>query len=118
MTTAPEELKLKVTEFDGTRSTSNRWLHSITAYLDINDRKYDSDKKKVIFATSFMTKGAAAKWSEDFLEHSQTIRTPLPSWQPTELEPCLDMELGWILKESSRKHSLPPTLKEMPWRHS
>jgi hypothetical protein len=73
MTSHSEELKLKVTEFDGSRKNSNRWLRSITSYLDINDTKYNSDKKKVIFALSFMTQGAASTWSEDYLKHAQSI---------------------------------------------
>jgi len=64
----PVELKLKVKEFDGDRTKSNRWLQNITAYLGVNDTMYTDDEKKVVTALSYMTQGAAATWSEDFMD--------------------------------------------------
>jgi len=70
----PVELKLKVEEFDGDRTKSNRWLRNITAYLGVNDTMYTNDEKKVVTALSYMTQGAAATWSEDkFMDHAQTL---------------------------------------------
>ena len=69
----PVELKLKVEEFDGDRTKSNRWLHNITAYLAVNNNMYDDNEKKVITALSYMTGGAAATWSEDYMDHAQTL---------------------------------------------
>jgi len=69
----PVELKLKVEEFDGSHTKSNRWLRNITAYLTINRTMYDNDEKKVATALSYMTEGAAAIWFEDFMDHAQTL---------------------------------------------
>jgi len=69
----PIELKLKVEEFDGDRTKSNRWLRNITAYLAVNDTIYTNDEKKVVTALSYMTQGAAATWSEDYMDHAQTL---------------------------------------------
>jgi len=69
----PVELKLKVEEFDGNRTKSNRWLRNITAYLGVNCTMYDDDEKKVATALSYMTEGAASTWSEDYMDHAQTL---------------------------------------------
>ena len=69
----PAELKLKVEEFDGDRTKSNRWLRNITAYLAVNDTMYTNHEKKIVTALSYMTQGAAATWSEDFMDHAQTL---------------------------------------------
>jgi len=72
-TACPVELKLKVEEFNGDRTKSNRWLRNITAYLGINSTIYNDNEKKVATALSYMTEGAAATWSEDFMDHAQTL---------------------------------------------
>jgi len=69
----PVELKLKVEEFDGDHTKSNRWLRNITAYLAVNDTMYSDNKKKVVTALSYMTQGATATWSEDFMDHAQSL---------------------------------------------
>ena len=69
----PVELKLKVEEFDGDRTKSNRWLRNITAYLAVNDTMYTNNEKKVVTALSYMTQGAAATWSEDYMDHAQSL---------------------------------------------
>jgi len=69
----PIELKLRVEEFDGDHTKSNRWLRNITAYLGVNHTMYNNDEKKVTMALSYMTEGAAAIWSEDFMDHAQTL---------------------------------------------
>ena len=38
---ATSEIKAKVPEFKGDRKLANHWLHSIGAYLDLNEEKYD-----------------------------------------------------------------------------
>ena len=35
-------------------------------YIQINDEIYDTDKKKIIFALSYMKKGTAAPWKQNF----------------------------------------------------
>ena len=34
---------------------------------------YTNDEKKIVTALSYMTQGAAATWSEDFMDHAQTL---------------------------------------------
>ena len=73
MTACPTEIKLKIYEFNGTHTQSNRWLKNIIAYLTVNTAIYNNDKKKIVVALSYMSKGAAEKWSKDFLDHTQSI---------------------------------------------
>ncbi|KAG1871999.1 hypothetical protein C8R48DRAFT_770362 [Suillus tomentosus] len=72
MTTKETEIKIGTPpEFNGDRDELHRFMLNCNTYLDINDKIYDNDKKKVIFALSFMTKGNAAAWKEDFMEAAQ-----------------------------------------------
>jgi hypothetical protein len=66
------ELKIATSTFDGDRDKAHSWLLKTTAYLDINRHHYDTDEKKIIFATRLMSEGPTAKWSEDLLETTQT----------------------------------------------
>ncbi|KIJ08259.1 hypothetical protein PAXINDRAFT_28881, partial [Paxillus involutus ATCC 200175] len=68
------ELKVGTpTHFDGNTNDSSRWLHSVMAYLVLNDRIYNSDDKKIILALSFMSKGTAASWAEAAYERADTL---------------------------------------------
>ncbi|KAG1875253.1 hypothetical protein C8R48DRAFT_560611, partial [Suillus tomentosus] len=59
------------TEFNGDCDEFKRFMLNCNAYLNINDKIYNDDKKKVIFTLSFMTKGNAATWKEDFMRAAQ-----------------------------------------------
>jgi len=49
-------------DFDGDKSRYEKWIDLVEGYLDANSKMYDTDKKKIGFALSFMTSGNAAKW--------------------------------------------------------
>jgi len=69
----PTEIKLHLDEFDGTCTKSNHWLKNVTAYLTVNPLIFSDDEKKIALALSFMTQGAAATWSEDFMDHAYSL---------------------------------------------
>jgi hypothetical protein len=74
MPSKPTEINIgQPNDYDGTRENATRFLAQVTAYLDINDKIYDDDKKKVVFALSFMKTGTAATWMEDFINFAQEI---------------------------------------------
>jgi hypothetical protein len=76
----PKEINIgKPFEFDGNRDISQRWLEMVFTYLDINEEIYNDDKRKIIFALSFMTKKSAATWASDFIEYSRTPHPTLPT---------------------------------------
>ncbi|KIJ12506.1 hypothetical protein PAXINDRAFT_14703 [Paxillus involutus ATCC 200175] len=61
MSERPTELKVGTpTHFGGNTNDSSQWLHSVMAYLILNERIYNFNDKKVILALSFMSKGTAA----------------------------------------------------------
>lgn len=63
-TTTPTELHIgKPNNFDGDKAYARRFLSSCETYLDLNDKIYNSDKKKIIFALSFMLDKAAGDWA-------------------------------------------------------
>ncbi|KIJ05135.1 hypothetical protein PAXINDRAFT_93852 [Paxillus involutus ATCC 200175] len=74
MSERPTELKVGTpVHFDGSPNDASRWLHSVIAYISINDRIYTSDNKKIILALSFMSKGSAATWAEAAYENAAEL---------------------------------------------
>jgi len=49
-------------DFDGDKSRYKEWIDLVEGYLNANSKMYNTDKKKIGFALSFMTSGNAAKW--------------------------------------------------------
>ena len=67
-TTKPTELKLSPPKiFNGKRDEFDKFLQNILLYLDINDELYNTDKKKIAYALSFMDEGDADSWRAQFL---------------------------------------------------
>ncbi|KAG2068992.1 hypothetical protein BDR04DRAFT_994901, partial [Suillus decipiens] len=54
--------------FNGDTHTAVGWTLQMNTYLKMNDRVYNSDKRKVIFFLSRMVKGEAVKWAEGHLK--------------------------------------------------
>ncbi|GLB35582.1 putative reverse transcriptase-rnase h-integrase [Lyophyllum shimeji] len=65
----PAELKIRTpNDFDGDRSKLNQWLQNIRLYLEMNSDVYNTDRKKITFALSFMNGGTAGPWKETMLD--------------------------------------------------
>jgi hypothetical protein len=68
-----QELKLNQPKpFDGKRGDLDEFIQDIQLYLTINDDVYDSDKKKIAYALSFMSEGDAKSWKGQFLRNATT----------------------------------------------
>ena len=67
MTTTAKEIKLGTpTPYDGNRDNLDDFLMEVEMYIQINDKIYDTDKKKIIFALSYMKEGTAGPWKQNF----------------------------------------------------
>ena len=64
----PIELKINPPKpFSGKRDEFDKFLQDVTLYLELNDKFYNSDKKKIAYTLSFMNDGdAAADWMRCF----------------------------------------------------
>ena len=68
-----QELKLNQPKiFDGKRGELDDFIQDVQLYLAINDDVYDSDKKKIAYALSFMSEGDAKSWKGQFLRNATT----------------------------------------------
>ena len=66
---SPKELSLnKPKGFTGDHEKFTAWLLSLQTYLMLNGHIYDSDKKQVGFALSYMTGGSALAFKENYIE--------------------------------------------------
>ncbi|GBE79605.1 hypothetical protein SCP_0208050 [Sparassis crispa] len=66
----PTELKLSQPEpFSGDTSKTKIFLQRVQTYVDINDEIYNSNKKKIAFAMSFMRGGTAEAWAETWYDN-------------------------------------------------
>ena len=69
MTTKPTELRISIPEaFDSSYERSMHWLHAVQFYLLVNKAVYDTDKKQITFALSYITKGSALTWASTFCQ--------------------------------------------------
>ena len=67
MSTKPTELRIGTPEaFDRSYEKSMHWLHAVQFYLLVNKAVYDTNKKQIAFALSYMTKGSAFTWASTF----------------------------------------------------
>ena len=58
--------------FNGSRDKFRKFLQTAKIYLSINKKVYDDDLKKIGFILSFMTKGQAEAWADQFVEEART----------------------------------------------
>ncbi|EGN95612.1 hypothetical protein SERLA73DRAFT_59923, partial [Serpula lacrymans var. lacrymans S7.3] len=69
----------KIDDFDGTPDKAQRWISSTDLHFDINDTIYNSDKKKVYVALSYMKDGNTASWSEAKMTEYKE-KNAYPTW--------------------------------------
>lgn len=55
---------------NGSRDKFQKFLQSAKIYMGINDKSYSNDLKKIGFVLSFMTKGQAKGWADQFIEQA------------------------------------------------
>ena len=68
--TSGKEIKLnKPEEFDGKPEHLKNFLHQCTLNLQLNRDQYNTDDKKIGYVLSFMTKGPAKIWNENYLDN-------------------------------------------------
>ena len=66
------ELKLNQrTPFTGKQTEFDDFLQDIKLYLDINEDIYNTNKKKIGYASSFMNEGDAKSWKGEFIQNAQ-----------------------------------------------
>ena len=67
MSTPAKEIKLRTpTPYDGDRDLLDDFLMEVEIYIQINDKIYNTDKKKIIFALSYIKEETAALWKQNF----------------------------------------------------
>jgi Retrotransposon gag protein len=78
VTTNIREVKIRSpNDFLGEPKLTKKFLQDCELYLEVNDQIYDTPKKKIVFALSFMTRGTAAGWKESFINKAC-------SWTPVD----------------------------------
>jgi hypothetical protein len=60
------------TPFDGTPEKLDTFLFELGHYLALNDTLFPSDKKKILFAFTFLKGGSAGAWKEDWSKDHET----------------------------------------------
>jgi len=72
---SPKEIALKRPKsFDGNRANFRSFWESALLYLTVNEAVYDNSVKRIGFVLSFMDKGGAAIWRQNFLEEEEARR--------------------------------------------
>ena len=72
-TPRPTELKLSPPKsFTGKRDELDGFLQDVHLYLEVNSEIYDTDKKKIAYALSFMNEGDAKSWKGQFITEKTT----------------------------------------------
>ena len=56
--------------FDGSKDKFKKFLQTAKIYLGINKKVYNDNLKKIGFILSFMTKGQAEAWADQFVEEA------------------------------------------------
>ncbi|KAF9218922.1 hypothetical protein BS17DRAFT_719091 [Gyrodon lividus] len=67
MASKAPELKIGTpSAFDSNTDDATQWMYSVISYFKLNNHVYDSNKKKIIAALSFMNKRTAASWAKAY----------------------------------------------------
>ena len=65
----PKELAINKPEgFDGNHESFTPWMLSVRTYLTLNAHIYDTDEKLIGFTLSYMTRGSALAFKENYIE--------------------------------------------------
>ena len=76
---SPKEIKLGTpTPYDGDRDKLDNFLMEIEMYIMINNKIYDTPKKKIIFTLSYMKEETAAPWKQNFWATTNLNNTVTP----------------------------------------
>ena len=65
---------------DTDKSYARRFIASCQDYIDLNATIYDTDKKKIIFATSFMLEGPAGQWAINLSDAAAATQGNYGTW--------------------------------------
>jgi hypothetical protein len=78
----PVELCISPPEsYDGNHKNALLWLRSISRYLLINEKIYNTDNREVCDALSFMKSGNAATWADHYTaKFIDAGKTSLGTW--------------------------------------
>jgi hypothetical protein len=74
-TVAPKPNKMKIrlpSNFNGDCTKTREFILDCSMYLNINDAIYNTDKKKILFALSYMRGGTAGPWKDAFYTAKHT----------------------------------------------
>ena len=63
MSDGSSEIKSSVPNFDGKYSEYKPWLRDLDLYFELNSKKFDSDKPKVLYTIGKMKGGTAGSWA-------------------------------------------------------
>jgi hypothetical protein len=75
-TTTRTETKIKPpADFTGDRTKVLQFLQSCELYFGVNPDTYNTDKKKVSFALSFLVEGSAAAWRQEKITKYMVVMT-------------------------------------------
>jgi hypothetical protein len=82
---ASENIKLNpLTPFTGKQSDFILFMQDVFVYLKVNKTTYDNNDKKISFILSYLTRGDAAVWKQQFIqtkiEESIEAETDKPDW--------------------------------------
>jgi Retrotransposon gag protein len=82
---ASENIKLNpLTPFTGKQSDFILFMQDVFVYLKVNKTTYDNNDKKISFILSYLTRGDAAVWKQQFIqtkiEESIDAETDKPDW--------------------------------------
>jgi Retrotransposon gag protein len=85
MTIASEKIKLNpLTPFTGKRTDFILFMQDVYVYLKINKATYNNNDKKISFILSYLTRGDAAVWKQQFIQtkigESEEAKTDEPNW--------------------------------------
>ncbi|KIO07512.1 hypothetical protein M404DRAFT_39768, partial [Pisolithus tinctorius Marx 270] len=56
----------KPAEYDGSHNSLQTWLTQVEGYLNLNRHVYSTDSLRIAFALTYMTKGAAVSFAENY----------------------------------------------------
>jgi len=81
LTNARSEVKLRAPkDYTGDRTKALDFIQSCDLYFGVNDTTYDTDRKKISFALSFMTGGGAAAWKKQRIAEYTATDAAWPTW--------------------------------------
>jgi hypothetical protein len=82
---ASDQIKLNpLTPFTGKRNKFILFMQDVYVYLKVNQHTYNNDDKKISFILSYLTRGDAAIWKQQFIqskiEEHERDKTKEPNW--------------------------------------